>query len=117
VWNDNVPSVFLKYSNAIVMQGGNICDRDGCRQCIEYEIQLDNVRAQNETIRNIEPSDIINSSQTPAWHISKESLAFWEEDAEQIFVDFSKYNDSVRLAIKNTNDRNALSNHSYYISH
>ena len=84
------------------MQGGNICDRDGCRQCIEYEIQLDNVRAQNETIRNIEPSDIINSSQTPAWHISKESLAFWEEDAEQIFVDFSKYNDSVRLAIKNT---------------
>ena len=91
VWNDCLHSVISKHSNAIVMQDVN---RDGCKQCIGYKIQLDNVRAQNEMIRNIEPSDIINSSKTSARHISRKSLVFWEEDAEQMFADLYKYNDS-----------------------
>jgi len=99
VWNDNVSDVFLKCSNAIVMEGRNVCDRDGCRQTMTYTIQLDNVRAQNEMIRNEEPSDIVNCL-TLGPHISKKSTVFWDEDADQIFEDFSKYVDRVRLAIK-----------------
>ena len=91
VFNDNVFSIFFHYSNAIVTK----VDRDG----LTCTIKLDNVRAQNEMIRNMEPSDKIESAQTPVLHISKESLGFWEEEADQIFVDFSEYVHEVRCAI------------------
>jgi len=96
VWNDTVSGKFFHYSNAIVME----VDRNS----LTCTIQLDNVRAQNEMIRNTEESDEIKSAQTPVWHISKKSLGFWEEDADMQFGEFSAYYGRLRCAAEEAED-------------
>jgi len=90
VWNDTVSGKFFHYSNATITKVDT--------NSLTCTIQLDNVRAQNEMIRNAEESDEIKSDQTPVLHISKESLSFWAEDTEMQFGEFSKYRDRLRCA-------------------
>jgi len=104
VWNDNVSDVFWKYSNAVVIDGIDNCDKDACRPTMKYIIQLDNVRAQNEMIRISEQSDMTNISQPHARNTFEQSAILWEEDADQIFGDFSEYVDRLKRATKNEED-------------
>jgi len=96
VWNDDESSLFLKFSSAIVIE---------CIHGHTYKIQLDNVRAQNEMIRKEQQSDTIDISEPMA--VSKESINHWDEEAVQIFYDFSEYIAELRLAVEkaqNTSD-------------
>ena len=88
--NDTVSGKFFHYSNATITEVDT--------NSLTCTIQLDNVRAQNEMIRNAEESDENKSDQTPVLHISKESLSFWAEDTEMQFGQFSDYRDSIRCA-------------------
>ena len=80
---------------------------------MKYIIQLDNVRAQNEMVRNVEPSDISNSSQPRSRHTLEQSTDFWNEEKKHIFAHFSEYFDTVKHAIENVEDSDSLSSYSY----
>ena len=100
VWNDDVPVVCSKISQAMVMESSSVCDRYGMHRPVTYKIQISNVRAQNDMIRKEEFSDTIDVSDTTL----KQSTSYWDEDAAQTFHNFSEYIANMRLAINNAKE-------------